>query len=194
MEACTAHTRAATVRAAELTARTGFPRCAWLPLRSDDFYAESHIDLRLKTEVAKIDPRATTVALADGAALPYDRLLLATGAEPVRLPTPGAELPHVHVLRTLADCRATIDRFVETVRSNTSDRLVSVARLVVYGLLAAIMGTAALVLIAIALIRFLHAYLPGGVWSAELVVGGLFAVGGLFLWQQASKRPRDNGR
>src|SRR5947209_7036940 len=80
----------------------------WLPLRSDDFYAESHIDLRLKTEVAKIDPRAATIALADGGILPYDRLLLATGAEPVRLPTPGADLPHVHVLRTLADCRAII--------------------------------------------------------------------------------------
>src|SRR5207248_4585421 len=54
----------------------------WLPLRPDDFYPESHIDLRLKTEIAKIDPRAATVALADGATLPYDRLLLATGAEP----------------------------------------------------------------------------------------------------------------
>ena len=81
----------------------------WLPLRPDSFYPESHIDLRLKTQVAKIDPRAATVTLADGATLPYDRLLLATGAEPVRLPTPGAGLPHVHVLRTLADCRAIIE-------------------------------------------------------------------------------------
>src|SRR3954465_29062 len=54
----------------------------WLPLRGDDFYTESHIDLRLKTEVAKIDPRAATATLAGGATLPYDRLLLATGAEP----------------------------------------------------------------------------------------------------------------
>jgi NADPH-dependent 2,4-dienoyl-CoA reductase/sulfur reductase-like enzyme/nitrite reductase/ring-hydroxylating ferredoxin subunit len=80
----------------------------WLPLRPDDFYRESRIDLRLKTDVAKIDPRAGTVTLADGSILPYDRLLLATGAEPVRLPIPGADLPHVHVLRTLADCRAII--------------------------------------------------------------------------------------
>ena len=81
----------------------------WLPLRPDEFYAESAIDLRLKTEVASIDSRARNVVLADGKTLAYDRLLLATGAEPVRLPIPGADQPHVHVLRSLADCRAIIE-------------------------------------------------------------------------------------
>jgi NADPH-dependent 2,4-dienoyl-CoA reductase/sulfur reductase-like enzyme/nitrite reductase/ring-hydroxylating ferredoxin subunit len=80
----------------------------WLPLRPDEFYADAAIDLRLATEVASLDTKASAVVLADGKTVPYDRLLLATGAEPVRLPIPGADQPHVHTLRSLADCRAII--------------------------------------------------------------------------------------
>ena len=80
----------------------------WLPLRPDEFYRDNHIDLRLKVDVAAINPKDHAVTLADGGIVPYDRLLLATGAEPVRLTIPGADLPHVHVLRTLNDCRAII--------------------------------------------------------------------------------------
>jgi NADPH-dependent 2,4-dienoyl-CoA reductase/sulfur reductase-like enzyme/nitrite reductase/ring-hydroxylating ferredoxin subunit len=80
----------------------------WLPLRPDDFYKDNAIDLRLKTEVASIDARGRNVVLADGKTVAYDRLLLATGAEPVRLPIPGADQPHARVLRSLADCQAVI--------------------------------------------------------------------------------------
>jgi NADPH-dependent 2,4-dienoyl-CoA reductase/sulfur reductase-like enzyme/nitrite reductase/ring-hydroxylating ferredoxin subunit len=80
----------------------------WLPLRPDDFYKETKIDLRLKAEVESVDTKARNVVLKGGGTVAYDRLLLATGAEPVRLPIPGADQPHVHVLRTLADCRAII--------------------------------------------------------------------------------------
>ena len=80
----------------------------WLPLGSGSFYAEAGIDLRLNTEVVSIDTKARNVVIAGGGDIPFDRLLLATGAEPVRLPIPGVDQPHVHTLRSLADCRAII--------------------------------------------------------------------------------------
>src|SRR5262245_38762026 len=80
----------------------------WVPLRPDGFYTESGIELRLDAEVAAIDTKARRVSLARGGDVAYDRLLLATGAEPVRLQTPGFDQPHVHTLRTLADSRAII--------------------------------------------------------------------------------------
>ncbi|HEU0082893.1 MAG TPA: FAD-dependent oxidoreductase [Bradyrhizobium sp.] len=80
----------------------------WLPLRPDDFYADAGIELKLDSHVTSIEPEAREVIVAGGA-VPYDRLLLATGAEPVRLPIPGADAKHVHVLRSLADCRGIID-------------------------------------------------------------------------------------
>jgi apoptosis-inducing factor 3 len=82
----------------------------WIPLRGDAFYAEQKIDLRLRTTVIGIDVRKGAVALGDGSAVAYDQLLLATGAEPVRLALQGMDLPHVYTLRTLRDCRAIIAR------------------------------------------------------------------------------------
>jgi NADPH-dependent 2,4-dienoyl-CoA reductase/sulfur reductase-like enzyme/nitrite reductase/ring-hydroxylating ferredoxin subunit len=82
----------------------------WMPLRPPEFYSDHGIDLRLETEVASIDARGRSVSLADGKSLPFDKLLLATGAEPIRLDIPGANAPHVFVLRSLADTRAIIER------------------------------------------------------------------------------------
>jgi NADPH-dependent 2,4-dienoyl-CoA reductase/sulfur reductase-like enzyme/nitrite reductase/ring-hydroxylating ferredoxin subunit len=80
----------------------------WVPLRPDSFYAEHDVDLRLNANVTGIDVRTREVRLANGNNVPYDRLLLATGAEPVHLKIPGAEQSNVHTLRSLADCRAII--------------------------------------------------------------------------------------
>ena len=79
----------------------------WIPLKPRAFYEENHIDLRLGTRVAEIDVENRRVVTTKGT-FGFDRLLLATGAEPVRLDVPGADRPHVHVLRSLADCRAII--------------------------------------------------------------------------------------
>jgi NADPH-dependent 2,4-dienoyl-CoA reductase/sulfur reductase-like enzyme len=81
----------------------------WVPLRPDNFYAENAIDLRLNANVSRIDARSRAVQLADGSTVAYDRLLLATGAEPVKLSIPGAGEPHVHTLRSLHDCKTIIE-------------------------------------------------------------------------------------
>src|SRR5215470_868530 len=67
----------------------------WMPLRPPEWYGEQKIDLKLRTEVTASDAKARAVTLASGASLPFDRLRLATGAEPVRLDIPGAQSTHV---------------------------------------------------------------------------------------------------
>jgi apoptosis-inducing factor 3 len=79
----------------------------WIPLRPDGFYTEHKIDV-IRARAKRIDARARIVDIDGRAPLRYDALILATGAEPVHLPLPGSELPHVHYLRTLADSRAII--------------------------------------------------------------------------------------
>jgi NADPH-dependent 2,4-dienoyl-CoA reductase/sulfur reductase-like enzyme/nitrite reductase/ring-hydroxylating ferredoxin subunit len=80
----------------------------WLPLRPDEFYKEEDIDLRLGTDVVSVNGRDRRVVVGGGEEVAFDRLLLATGAEPVRLAVPGAEQPNVYMLRSLADSRAII--------------------------------------------------------------------------------------
>jgi len=82
----------------------------WIPLRPPEFYKENRIELVLKAEATEIDKGARRVTLADGRSHAFDKLLIATGAEPVRLDVPGAELPHVRTLRSLSDSRALVER------------------------------------------------------------------------------------
>jgi NADPH-dependent 2,4-dienoyl-CoA reductase/sulfur reductase-like enzyme len=80
-------------------------------LRQDaDHFARLNIDL-LHGRAAAVDPRSRTVQLAQGTALAYDRLLLATGSRPVRPPVPGIDLPHVLSCWTLEDARAIAKSF-----------------------------------------------------------------------------------
>jgi NADPH-dependent 2,4-dienoyl-CoA reductase/sulfur reductase-like enzyme/nitrite reductase/ring-hydroxylating ferredoxin subunit len=79
-------------------------------LRTPDFYRQHDVDLQLGARVARIDTVSREVQLEDGSRHDYDALLLATGAEPVRLETPGSDLPHVRYLRTFADSRALVER------------------------------------------------------------------------------------
>ncbi|HWV96031.1 MAG TPA: FAD-dependent oxidoreductase [Xanthobacteraceae bacterium] len=80
----------------------------WMPLRSEDYYREADIDLRCDVEVASFDPAKREVMLSNGDTVGYERLLLATGAEPVRLSIPSAGASQVHTLRSLSDSRAII--------------------------------------------------------------------------------------
>jgi NADPH-dependent 2,4-dienoyl-CoA reductase/sulfur reductase-like enzyme/nitrite reductase/ring-hydroxylating ferredoxin subunit len=78
----------------------------WIPLHPPEFYRERAIELRRGPRVAAIEAASRRVRLDDGTDLPWDALLLATGATPVRLP-PELErgTPRVHYLRTLEDSR-----------------------------------------------------------------------------------------
>ncbi len=87
------------------------------PLRSPEFYREHDIDLKLDTHVAAIDPANRCVRLGDAGRQDYDVLLLATGAEPVRLDIPGAGLPHVRYLRTQADGQALLAKALASKRA-----------------------------------------------------------------------------
>jgi 3-phenylpropionate/trans-cinnamate dioxygenase ferredoxin reductase subunit len=75
------------------------------------WYAAHDVDLRTGTTVAALDRGRKVVRTSDGEELRYDRLLLATGATPRRLPVPGADAANVLELRTFADS----DRIGETV-------------------------------------------------------------------------------
>jgi NADPH-dependent 2,4-dienoyl-CoA reductase/sulfur reductase-like enzyme/nitrite reductase/ring-hydroxylating ferredoxin subunit len=79
----------------------------WIPLRPLGFYPEHRVE-RINARVESIGLAEKSVQLTTGVNLRFGALLLATGAVPVRLDIPGADLPHVRTLRSLADSRAII--------------------------------------------------------------------------------------
>jgi len=79
----------------------------WIPLRPGGFYADHDVEI-VRAKATRVDVKGKRVEVEGRSALAYDALLLATGADPVRLDTPGADLPHVRYLRTLADSRSMI--------------------------------------------------------------------------------------
>jgi NADPH-dependent 2,4-dienoyl-CoA reductase/sulfur reductase-like enzyme/nitrite reductase/ring-hydroxylating ferredoxin subunit len=80
----------------------------WIPLRPEGFHREHGVTLA-RGRVSRLDPNAKAVTIAGQGSIAYDALLIATGAEPVRLNLPGADHPHVHYLRSLADSRTIVD-------------------------------------------------------------------------------------
>ncbi len=82
-----------------------------------------------------------------------------------------------------------VDDLVGKVRSNTTDRLVRVARALVFGVLAAIMGATALVFAVVGTVRGLDEVVPGPVWGVYLPLGAIFVLAGTFLWSKKTPPP-----
>ena len=74
-------------------------------VRPAGWYADHGVDIR-RASVAGVDPAAHTVVLDSGESISYQKVLIATGARNRRLGIPGAELPGIHYLRTVAECDA----------------------------------------------------------------------------------------
>ena len=78
---------------------------AWLQ-EDEGWYSSNNVELRTSSVVQSIDAGDKAVVLGGGERIEYDRLLLATGGEPRRLPVPGGDLGGVHLLRTIEDSKA----------------------------------------------------------------------------------------
>jgi NADPH-dependent 2,4-dienoyl-CoA reductase/sulfur reductase-like enzyme/nitrite reductase/ring-hydroxylating ferredoxin subunit len=80
----------------------------WIPLRPTEWYSEHKIELVLNTRVTTLDTKAKALRTDTGKSFTYDALLLATGADPVKIPVEGADPSQVFYLRSLADSKAII--------------------------------------------------------------------------------------
>jgi hypothetical protein len=83
-----------------------------------------------------------------------------------------------------------IEEVVATVRDKTVVPAQNATKAVVYGLLTAFFAATALTLLCIAMFRALDSYLPGPVYWAYLVLGGIFVLGGALLWAQRAPKSK----
>jgi apoptosis-inducing factor 3 len=82
----------------------------WIPMWPRELYDERHVELLLASRAASIDVASRAVVLENGSRREFGALLIATGADPVRLPIPGADSGRVFYLRSFADSRAIVER------------------------------------------------------------------------------------
>jgi NADPH-dependent 2,4-dienoyl-CoA reductase/sulfur reductase-like enzyme/nitrite reductase/ring-hydroxylating ferredoxin subunit len=82
----------------------------WIPLRAPEYYRERGIELVLGARASSLDASAKQLRLEDGRTLAFDALLIATGAEPVRIPVDGADPKQLFYLRSFADSKAIVAR------------------------------------------------------------------------------------
>jgi apoptosis-inducing factor 3 len=87
---------------------TGNAPAEWMPLRSAEYYSERKIELLLGAKAQSVDIQQHTVMLANGRQLDFGALLLATGADPVRLDIPAAGGARLFYLRSFDDSRAIV--------------------------------------------------------------------------------------
>lgn len=80
----------------------------WIPLRPPEWYSERKIDLVLNSRVTSLDTTKKKFITDDGKTFEYGALLLATGADPVKLPVEGARPSQVFYLRSFADSKAIV--------------------------------------------------------------------------------------
>ena len=72
-----------------------------LVIRTPEEFKKTGIDVKIKTRVDSVDTKKSSLSLSDGTSLPYDFLVMATGAEAIRLDIPGKDLDGVYVFRDL---------------------------------------------------------------------------------------------
>ncbi len=88
----------------------------WIPLRPKEWYSERRIDLVLGTRVVSVNTEQKKVLTEDGKAYEYGALLLATGADPVKIPVEGATPEQILYLRTFADSKAIVAKVASAKR------------------------------------------------------------------------------